>query len=64
MTKEVDRCYRQIFWSEEVGGLWKMIQRKRNLGVRWVLCIRFTNEKAGAAADASAVAGVIARDAE
>ena len=25
---------------------------------------RFTNEKAGAAADASAVAGVIARDAE
>jgi len=35
MMKEVDRCYRQIFWSEEVGGLWKMIQRKRKLGVRW-----------------------------
>ena len=34
---EVDRRYRQIFWSEEVGGLWKMIQRKRNLGVRWLL---------------------------
>ena len=30
MMKEVDRCYRQIFWSEEVGGLWKMIQRKRS----------------------------------
>jgi len=36
MTKEVGRCYRQIFWNEEVGGLWKMIRRKRNLDVRKV----------------------------
>ena len=61
---EVGRCYRQIFWNQEVGGLWKMIQRKRNLDVSRQLCKRFTNEKASAAADASTVAGVIARDAE
>ena len=28
------RRYRQIFWNEEVGGLWKMIRMKRNLDVR------------------------------
>jgi len=36
MMKEVGRCYRQVFWREEVGGLWKMIERKRNLDVRSV----------------------------
>jgi len=60
MMKEVGRCYRQIFSSEEVGGSWKMIQRKRNLEV----CKRFTNEKAGAAADGRAIGGVITRDAQ
>ena len=39
MMKKVDRCYRRIFWSEEVGGLWKMIQRKRNLDVRYIIII-------------------------
>ena len=64
MEKEVGRCYKQIFWSQEVGGLWKMIQRKRNLDVRYIAVNRFTNEKASAAADASAITGVISRDAE
>jgi len=31
---EVGRFYRQTFWSEQVGGLWKMIQMKRNPEVR------------------------------
>ena len=41
-----------------------MIQRKRNLDVRYIAVNRFTNEKASAAADASAITGVISRDAE
>jgi len=41
MMKEVDRCYRQIFWSEEVGELWKM---RRNDSVKKSMIESVTTE--------------------
>ena len=39
MMKEVDRRYRQIFWSEEVGGLWKMKMDNNNPLTAGACCI-------------------------